>query len=534
MKKKFILLLLAATLLLSACGTPANDAGAGAPATQAPTSDEQGDTADIMDEFVIGVQATESTLDPNASVSNAGNQIYYNIYDTLIMRDTSAEDVQFLPGLALSWEPIEDLVWEIKLRPDVKFHDGSAFTAEDVAYSMNRVIELEDPKYSTAKSYLFSNFVNFEVIDELTVHAHTMKPEPLFEHLMSDPNSGISCKAYVESVGLQAAALMPITTGPYKVVSFDPGQTLEIERFDDYWGEKAPFAKVKYICIPEIISRVTAVQNGEVDFATNIPPEQEVMLEGSDNVRLLGEPLLMYHILRFDSSNPAVDDANLRKALNLAIDRQMLSDAIWGGKAQVATSYQYSEYGEPLFVAEDNGVRYDLALAKEYMAQSDYNGEEINIQMVADYYTNANLAALAIIDMWKELGVNATLTEVESWSSIGGEALRAWSNPLYYMDPMGVYERHWAPEGEAGSVGAFIASDEYIANFETARYSMDIDERAAAIKNMVTYYNETAQFIYLYRPYESFAVNTAYDYEIPNNTRAYTIGLRAGQISAAA
>ena len=92
------------------------------------------------------------TLDANAKVSNAGIQVYYNIYDTLIMRDSSADEPTFLPGLAESWEQINDLTWEFKLREGVQFHDGTTMDAEDVEYSMNRVINQEDASYATTHS----------------------------------------------------------------------------------------------------------------------------------------------------------------------------------------------------------------------------------------------------------------------------------------------------------------------------------------------------------------------------------------------
>ena len=82
----------------------------------------------------VATATLPETLDANASVSNAGIQVYYNIYDTLIMRDTSADEPTFLPGLAVRWEQVDDLVWEFKLRENVKFHDGTTMDAEDVCY----------------------------------------------------------------------------------------------------------------------------------------------------------------------------------------------------------------------------------------------------------------------------------------------------------------------------------------------------------------------------------------------------------------
>ncbi|WP_368654181.1 ABC transporter substrate-binding protein [Ornithinibacillus sp. 4-3] len=486
-----------------------------------------------MEELKIGAQTLPSTLDANASVSNAGIQVYYNIYDTLIMREPHAEELEFIPGLAEEWEQTDDLTWELKLRADVKFHDGTTMTAEDVAYSLNRVINEEDPSYATSHAYLLANIEEAEVVDDLTVRLHTFKPEPLMEHLLSDPNAGISAKAYSEEVGLDKASLEPVTTGPYKVTSFEPDQSIVLERFEDYWGEEAPFEKVTFTLIPEISSRATALQNNEVDFVTSIPADQEQIFEGNDSLRLIGTTYPMYHIYRFNMSNPIVADPNVRAALDYAIDRQTIVDTIWEGKAEAATSFQFEDYGEPLYLSDVENIEFDLEKAKELIAASDYDGETIEIYNTTNYYTYADLAAQTVIEMWKEIGVNAQLVEVESLSSVPNEEkeIRTWSNPLYYIDPMGVIERHWSPVGESVNSGDFIPSDEYIEQFEIARYSADENERADALRKMQEFYREETPYIYLYKPYEAIAMKENINYEIPSKLRAHTLGLRAGEIS---
>lgn len=508
--------------------TTITDAGTGAAATPTEIVSEPTDMT-----LKVATATLPETLDANASVSNAGIQVYYNIYDTLIMRDTSASEPTFLPGLAESWEQVDDLVWEFKLRANVKFHDGTTMDAEDVCYSMNRVINQEQADYLTAYSYLLSNFEKFEAVDDLTVRAYTKNTEPLIENLLSDPNVGISSKEYCESVGLDAAGLAPVTTAPYKVVSFDPGHSVVLERFDEYWGEAAPFARIEITCIPEIVSRITALQNGEVDMITNIPPDQETMLASNPNVNIIGGVLPMYHIYRLNMTNELMDDANLRAALDYAIDRETLVNTIWLGKAEAATGYQFEQCGEYYLDDRENEITYDLEKAKELIAASDYNGEVLQIYNQTDYYTYADLAAQAVMEMWKEIGVNAELVEAESMSTFTNEEqeIRTWSNPLYYQDPMGVIERHWSPEGAQVNTGHFVASEEYTEQFEIARYSTNVEERKKALGNLYDYYRSETPFIYLYRPYESVAVSTKLNYKIPSNARAYTLGFRSGEIS---
>lgn len=517
----------------AAANTTTAEAGitAGA-ATETTASDK---TAAAGSEVLkVAVQSLPSTLDANARVGNDGIQFYYNIYDTLIMRDSSADQPTYLPGLAVSWEQIDDLTWEFKLREGVKFHDGTTMNAEDVVYSMNRVINQEDASYATAHNYLLKNFEKFEAVDELTVRAYTYNPESLIENLLSDPNVGISSKEYCEEVGLEAAALMPMTAGPYKVASFDPGNIVVLERFDEYWGEKAPFARIEFKRVPEVISRITALQNGEVDFITNIPPDQEVLLEANPNVELQGQLMSMYHIYRLNMSHELMDDANFRAALDYSIDRQALVDSIWMGKAEAATTYQFYEVGDELYFEEREGeITYDLEKAKELLAASDYNGETIQLYDTSDYYTYMDLASQALIDMWKQIGVNAEYVEADDLSVFNKEdmTMRTWSNPLYYPDPMGVLDRHWMPGGEANLCGHFVTTPEYEAVYEVARYSTDLEERKEALNSIYDYFRSETPFLYLYKTYESVATSNKINYNIPKNVRVNTLGLRAGEIS---
>lgn len=257
------------------------------------------------------------------------------------------------------------------------------------------------------------------------------------------------------------------------------------------------------------------------------------MLSANSSVNIIGEVLPMYHIYRLNMSHANTDDVNLRAALDYAIDRQVLVDAIWLGKAEAATGYQFEECGEYYLEGRENEIVYDLEKAKELLAASDYNGETIQLYDTTDYYTYADLAAQAVIDMWKQIGINAEYVEADDLSVFNKEdmTLRTWSNPLYYQDPMGVLERHWVPGGEAATCGHLVTTDYYDEQFSIARYSTDVAERKEALGNIYDYFRSETPFIYLYKPYESVAASNTINYQIPKNARAYTLGFRAGEIS---
>ena len=217
-------------------------------------------------DFVIGVQSFVNSLDPQEISSNVGQQVTYNIFDTLVFRDPYKTPLEIKAGLADSWKRLDELTWEFQLRKGVKFHDGSELTAEDVVFSLMRAIKVEDPRYGNTNAVIGGNMDRVEAVDKNTVRVITLKPDPIVEQLLSDANAGIVSKAYVEKVGLEKSCLMPIGTGPYKVSSFVPGNKLVMERFEDFWGDKAPFKTVTYTVIPEIASRITSLVNKETDF----------------------------------------------------------------------------------------------------------------------------------------------------------------------------------------------------------------------------------------------------------------------------
>lgn len=492
-----------------------------------------GPAQEARDVLRVGVQSLPSTLDANGSISNSGIQVYYNVYDTLILRDTSSDEPAFLPGLAEEWTQVSDLVWEFTLRSGVTFHDGSPFTAEDVAYSMNRVINEEDPSYATGHAYMLSNFNEFEVVDELTVRVETKRTEPLLEHLLSDPNAGISAKAYTEEVGLDQAANEPVATGPYQVTAFTQDESLTLEAFADHWAGPPPYQSITYLAIPEIASRITALKNDEVDLITNIPPDQEGLLTGDDRVKLVGEVLDLYHVYRFNMSNPNTDDPALRAALDYAIDREALTASLWEGKAEPATTYQFTTYAEELQFPDRVDISYDPDRARALVAESSYNGETIRIFNTTDYYTYADLAAQAIVDMWADIGVTGELVQVDSVSDSDNEELeiRTWSNPLYFPDPIGYIERHWAPDGEAAQLGHFQTTEAYEEAFATARYDVDPQARADALAQIYDYYREATPFLYLYKPHESLGMRANIDYVPPQTLRPYCLSFRSEDIS---
>ena len=185
-------------------------------------------------ELRVGVASHVRTLDVQEMTSNSGASFLYQIYDTLIERDNHATPLKFQPGLATSWKMVAPTTMELKLRDGVIMHDGATLDAEDVKFSLERVLDKKDPRYGSALGRFFYNLKGVDVVDRLTVRIHTHRPDPLLETLLSARNAGITSKKHVEKIGKDKSGLMPVGSGPYKVDGFKPNEVLVLTRHERF------------------------------------------------------------------------------------------------------------------------------------------------------------------------------------------------------------------------------------------------------------------------------------------------------------
>ena len=515
--------------------TPANSdpsAGAGDVAAS-PATENSKDALQPIENFRIGTNNFTEGLEATRT-SNSDAQLQYCIWESLIMRDPYSEKLKLIPGLAQSWTKINDTTLEFKLRPNVKFHDGTVMDAEDVAFSLNRIFRKagRDTRFDNAYGRYFNNFDKVEIIDSQTVHISTLRPDPLMEILLSDLSGAITSKEYAERVGDDEANLHPVGTGPYKVTAFEPSKSAVLERFDDYWGEKAPIRKVTFTWMPEVASRVTAIANNEIDMAIGIPTDQESALGKQNGVKLIDAAYPLYHVLVMNSLNEYMGNhKKLYQALDLAIDREALNKALWNGKGIVPTSLQFPDYGD-MYLPDVKTVEYNPEKARQLVRESGYDGTTIVIADRSNYYVNMDLCLQAVIEMWKKIGVNAELRQVPDINKIPDPEvmIRTWSNPLYYPDPMGLIDASWSSTIWVSTRKLWQPGDEWFSTLDTARFSTDVQVRKDAIRKLNRIAKEQAGFILLYVPHEYVAVRDDISYKIPKNYRAYTISLRDGEI----
>ncbi|WP_417710333.1 ABC transporter substrate-binding protein [Roseibium aggregatum] len=498
-------------------------------------------TSAFATEITVGAANVSSYLDPGRDHSNVGSQFYYNAFDTLIAKNHDTTDTEWQPGLATEWKLIEPTIMELKLREGVKFHNGADMTADDVVFSLNRMYQADFPPYQVRARDRLENFEKAEKVDDLTVRIHAKRPEPLWETLLNLQQVMIIPEAYTKSLAgdpdklehddFEAFSLKPVGTGPYKVSEFVPGETVVWERFDDFWGEKAPLDKVTVKHMPETASRITALKTGEADIVTNIAPDQLQLIEKDPDMKAAGSATALFHVMIMNVNHPKLKDARIRQALSLAIDRDTLNEALWGGKAVVPSTHTLKEFGE-LYQPELTTFEYNPEKARELLKEAGYDGFEITYDTAPGYYTNGLLAAQAIMEMWAEVGINGKVNVQDKWSGNSPDMMtRNWSNPMYFADPFGSFGVMWAPNGPSESEGRFNTDEDYAKSWEQFRYSGDVELRRAAYAELMERIKQDPPVLPLYRPYESWAMKTNVNWAPKPGHIPYVLDFRAGSIS---
>ncbi len=483
----------------------------------------------------VGVQSHTATLDFQAETSNATAQFLDCLADTLIDVDIASPVPRYTPMLATAWTRLSPTVTEFRLRENVRLHDGNVMDAADVAFSLNRAFQPKEARYRGANGRYFYNFDRCEIVDPLTVRIVTHRPDPLLEAILSCRNAGIASRRQAETIGLDRAAQMPAGTGPYRVARFIPNADLTVERFSDHWDLRAPLERIRFTRVPEMATRIGALINGDIDFAVSIPPDQQKLLRGRPGLRLEATTWPMFFVYVLNMSHPQMADPRLRRALNLAIDRRALTRGLWEDQALPARAHAFTGFGAHDAFADLDLLRHNPTEARRLLREAGYNGEEIQLAYQATYYTYGDLAAQAIVDMWKDVGIRVKLQLVEGFGPDAAKYMtRDWSNPLYFPDLMGAFDTHWSSKSWVTNDRWFRPDlfPEYQPLYDAVRYGTDPAQRTADYRRLITFAEEQmAPWILLYQPAEAFAMRADIAWKIPRNVRPYQLTFRAGQIS---
>ena len=331
--------------------------------------------------------------------------VLYAIHDALVK---PMPDKALTPSLAESWKMSEDSkTYEFVLRQGIKFHNGDPVTAGDVKFSFERY-------HGASNKQLKDSIASIEIADPRHIRFNLKEPWPDFMTFYGSTATGagwVVPKKYVEQVGDEGFLNHPIGAGPYKFVSFNPGVELVLEAFEGYWRKQPSVKQIVMKVIPDEETRFAALKRGEIDIAYSIRGELAEQVQKTAGLTLkpvlLPAPWYLYFTEQWDPKSP-FHDVRVRKAVNLALDRDGMNKALFLGFCKVNNSlipdsYQY--YWQPPKAV------YDPAQAKKLLAEAGYpNGFDAGSYFVDASY--ANIAEVAVGNL-EAIGIHTKMQPVE-------------------------------------------------------------------------------------------------------------------------
>ena len=462
----------------------------------------------------IASQNDPGTMDPHAIATLYNNRVVGQVYEPLVDRD---EQFRIAPRLALSWTPLDNGGgWRFKLRPKVRFHDGSPFTADDVVFTVRRAL---DP-LSAQKSTL-PEVTGARKVDDLTVEILTAKPTPVLPRTLT--NLRIMSRAWAVKHKVERpqdfkakeetyAARNANGTGPFRLVAWEPDVRTVLAANPDYWGERRNVTEVHFLVVGSAATRVAGLVSGEIDLLLDPAVQDVVRLRSAPDIVVREEPALGTNFIGFHHQRDEIGagargnpfkDVRVRRAMRMAIDLEALRTKVLRGSATVARSI-YSQAVEGFDPRFATPWKVDLAGAKKLLAEAGYaHGFATELDCSVQQPTDAVCQAVA--GMLSRIGVRVTHRPLQfnvlvprvvagesnlyviGWTGFTGE-IEGVLQPLARSRAAGLGEYN---------VGRY-SNPKVDALIDRGRVEFDEKKRAAIFTEAMVLLDEDAAFIPLY------------------------------------
>lgn len=416
LKKTYLFsLVLAFAIFLAACASEPTGNEGDSGSDDEGTSDNGG--TEGGGDLIISLASDAVSLDLHGSNDTYSSNVASNIYETLVYHD---KELELQDGLAESHEQLDANTWEFKLEQGVKFHDGSEFNADVVKANLDRIL---DPAIASQRAFLYDMIEEVEVIDDYTVHIKTEYPfAPLPAHLAHNGGGMMSGEMIAEDYEAMENGEEPgsvinnkaIGTGFFKFDTWSPGSELKLVKNDDYWGDPAKVDSVTFRVVPEDGTRIADLSTGAAHIADPLSPSDVAQIEATDNMHYESTESVAMMYIGFNSEKEPFDDANVRKALSMAINKQSIIDGIYDGHGLEAKSplapkvYGYSE--------DIDVIEYDPEEAKSLLAEAGYDEGELSITFNTSDHRERQSIAENVQQALNEIGVNVNI-EMQEWGS---------------------------------------------------------------------------------------------------------------------
>ncbi|WP_136709987.1 ABC transporter substrate-binding protein [Agromyces sp. H66] len=445
----------------------ASAAAAGALLLAACTSPQPGDEAEAatIESITVAMPGSLSSLYVGQEAGILNYYIASITQEGLVSLDA---DGALQPGLAESWEQVDDITYVYELRDDAKFQDGTPVTAEDVVFSLEQA---RDETLSPGLAYYLSGVDSIEQTGEEQVTITLTAPDAAFAKNMSTGGAAfITSKAFWDEhdgkVGTSEALLLG--SGPYRVTDFVPDSHVSFERVDTWWGDLPEVEKIRVEFIPDESTRLLAAQSGDVDLAFNVPLAQSTQWEGLDTMRVEYVNDLSYVGMYFNTALAPFDDPKVREAFAHAVDRDAVVERVLRGHGEAATAIATPESLGSVYSADEarellaSIPQYDFdldAAAKALAASTHPDGFEAEL-LTPSTGPQLGTAAQALAENLAKIGVTLNVREVpiEEW--------------LASLDPGSEYGVgfmwYFSTLGDPAEVPSYLLGAGNLSNYENA------------------------------------------------------------------
>jgi peptide/nickel transport system substrate-binding protein len=529
--KRFLFLGLALSLVVSACAAPTPQPGPveglepavpqpqpqpqpveEAPPTQ-PDPVQAPPPAAGERTIIVALVEPPLILDPADHRNRTTETVLRNMFDGLVTRDTTSGTHLEL-ATDLNW--VDELTLEVQLREGVKFHNGADMTADDVVFTFERIINenmIEYPEAHTSpRKGLIAQLASIEKTGDYSVVMHFSDPWPVAEQMLV--HQQIVPKAYLEEVGTQGFLDRPVGTGPFQFVTTAVGlEEVVLERFAGYYGGAPGLPPVGAACvdrvifkvIPEASTRVAALMANEVHIIQAVPPDLIATLEANPNIQVKTAPGTQPNWVELNVSQAPFDDVRVRQAFNYAVDKDLLIEAIYGGRAMALPGAlsPFNNYVNRSL--EPYPYDPDMALSLlEQAGWTDSNGDGFldkdgrPLAFTIDTLEEFRSLGEAVAGMLQDIGVDANVRfweySVVRPQLLAGERLAYlgnWGDSAF--DPVGHFEAKWhgLVEGQPYGRGNFSTYNNTLVNELIKQGEVLVD---TAARQRV--YDEAQQIIY--------------------------------------